>query len=162
MEEQNDTINPVENKSKKDSKVSARKKFKIRKRFLVSLLFFFILVGAVASSYYFYNEYQNLKTDPVTAVQEKNTNDADRVVKKATSILLVQESDKPTVARVEDQEKLKSSNEFYKNVEKGDYLIIYPKRIIIYRESNNQIINVAPIVTTPGSSQPGTTPATNN
>jgi hypothetical protein len=63
---------------------------------------------------------------------------------------------------VEDPAKLKKANaEFYKNVEKGDYLIVFPKRAVIYREQNNQLINIAPIITTSGTTQ-SQTPATTN
>ena len=71
------------------------------------------------------------------------------------------ETEVPTVARVEDPEKLKTSNEtFYKDIQKGDYLIIFPKRAIVYRESNDQIINIAPIINTADlKADEGTTPA---
>ena len=58
-------------------------------------------------------------------------------------------------------EKLKASNEtFYKDIQKGDYLIIFPKRAVVYRESNDQIINIAPIINTADlKADQGTTPA---
>jgi hypothetical protein len=53
----------------------------------------------------------------------------------------------PTVARVENVDTLKKSNpDFYKNVAAGDYLILYPQRAVIYRKTENKIMNVAPIV----------------
>lgn len=64
-------------------------------------------------------------------------------------------------SRVEDPEKLKASNAaFYKDVQVGDYLVIYPKRAIVYRESNDQIVNIAPIINTADlKADEGTTPA---
>ena len=109
--------------------------------FLVILLF--IVAG------YFYKQYQDVKSDPNTAQTEKNKVETQRVLDKLKTAILVTETEAPTVARVEDPAKLKDSNkEFYKDIQRSDYLIIFPKRAIIYRESNDQIINIAPIINT--------------
>ena len=64
-------------------------------------------------------------------------------------IILLPTDKQPTVAKVEDIDKLKKSNEnFYRDVAKEDYLILYPDRAIIYRKKENKIINIAPIVDT--------------
>lgn len=108
-----------------------------------------LLVAAIGSSVYFYTQYNDVKNNPSDAIAEKNTEETDRVLTALKAVLLINETDSPTVARVEDPEKLKSSNtEFYKDVQTGDYLIIFPKRAIIFRESSNQVINVAPIINT--------------
>ncbi len=71
--------------------------------------------------------------------------------------LLINETEHPTVARIDDPEKLKKSNEeFYEDVERGDYLVIFPKRAVIFRETTDQGINTAPIKT------PTESPATPN
>lgn len=108
-----------------------------------------VLIVAVSAAGYFYKQYQDVKKDPKTAQVEKNKAETQRVLDKLKAAILVTESDAPTVARVEDPEKLKSSNpDFYKDILKGDYLIIFPKRAVVYRETNNQIINIAPIINT--------------
>lgn len=120
-----------------------------------------LLFLAVGAGVFIYMRYRDLQSDPKSAITEKNQAETDRVLSSLKKALLVGETDAPTVARVEDPEKLKSSNqEFYKDIVKGDYLIIFPKRAIIYRESNDQIINVAPIINTADlKAKDGTTPA---
>lgn len=120
-----------------------------------------LLVLAIGASAFIYMKYQDVKNDPKAAITEKNQVETDRVISSLKKALLIGETEAPTVARVEDPEKLKSSNqEFYKDIVKGDYLIIFPKRAIIYRESNDQIINIAPIINTADlKAKDGTTPA---
>ena len=109
------------------------------------------LVGLV-STFVFYQKYQDVKSDPSSAQKAQNSAETKRVLDKLKQVLRVDETEAPTVARVEDPAKLQKANaEFYKNVQKGDYLVIFPKRAIIYRESNNQLINIAPIINTNGT-----------
>lgn len=108
-----------------------------------------LLILAVGFGGYMYWRYRDVSSDPASAISEKNQEETDRVLTGLKKRLLIGETEAPTVARVEDPEKLKKSNaEFYKDVLKGDYLIIFPKRAIIYREENDQIINLAPIINT--------------
>ena len=122
-----------------------------------------LLLGSLGAAGYYYKQYNDVKKDPKSAQTEKNKAETARVLDKLKAAILVTESDAPTVARVEDVEKLKSSNtEFYKDVQKGDYLVIFPKRAIVFRETNTQIINIAPIVNSSDLKKAdGSTPAAN-
>lgn len=128
---------------------------------IIVIILALLLVIAVGAGAFIYMRYRDLQSDPKSAITEKNQAETDRVLTSLKQTLLIGETDAPTVARVEDPEKLKSSNqEFYKDIVKGDYLIIFPKRAIIYRESNDQIINIAPIINTADlKAKEGTTPA---
>lgn len=106
-----------------------------------------LVILALGTAFFFYKKYQDVKNNPVQAVEQKNSAETQRVLTALKKTLLITETESPTVARIEDPEKLKSSNpEFYKDIKAGDYLIIYPKRAIVYREADDQIINLAPIV----------------
>lgn len=119
---------------------------------LLAALVGLTLVGLVGT-FVFYQKYQDVKSNPAQAQKAQNSAETQRVLTELKKILRVDETEAPTVARVEDPAKLKKTNaEFYKNVEKGDYLVIFPKRAIIYRESQNQLINIAPIISTSGTS----------
>jgi uncharacterized protein HemX len=108
-----------------------------------------VLIAGVGATLYYRNRANEAENNPTAVQQEKNQAETDRVLTALKKVLFVGEQDAPTVARVEDPEKLKSSNqEFYKDIQKGDYLIIFPKRAIIFRESANQIMNIAPIINT--------------
>lgn len=108
-----------------------------------------VVLALAGTAGFFYKKYNDVKSNPADAISEKNKAETDTVLASLKKRLLISETDAPTVARVEDPEKLKTSNaEFYKDVQNGDYLVIFPKRAIIYRQSNDQIINVAPIINT--------------
>lgn len=73
--------------------------------------------------------------------------ESQRTIDSLSKILLLDKNLSPTVAKVEDVEILKKTNpDFYKDVQTGDYIIIYSNRAIIYRENENKVINIAPIV----------------
>ncbi len=118
------------------------------------------LVGLVGT-FVFYQKYQDVKSDPSSAQKAQNSAETKRVLDKLKQVLRVDETEAPTVARVEDPAKLQKANaEFYKNVQKGDYLVIFPKRAIIYREEINQIVNIAPIINTNGATKTDATDTT--
>lgn len=119
------------------------------KKLWPKIVFGLLLLAAIGAAAYFYMEYRDVRDNPTQAVAQRNSEETDRVLTKLKSVLRIDETDAPTVARVDDPGKLKATNEeFYRNVEKGDYLILYPKRAILFRETNSQIINVAPIINT--------------
>jgi len=106
---------------------------------------FFGLVIALLMAYAIYTtiQYQALKKNP--AVTNEDTNK--RILTSLGKILKLPDDESPQVAAVEDKSKL-GSDVFFKDVENGDFLVVYSKarRIIVYRESNNQIINQGPFV----------------
>lgn len=155
-----DIIDVQKPEKKKDGERGRRT---LRKTQVAWLVVVVVLIASIGTAIYFKKEVDKVKSDPTAAQVEKNQAETDRVMTALKKVLFVSEQDAPTVARVEDPEKLKSSNkEFYKDVQVGDYLIIFPKRAVIYRESNNQIINLAPIINTADlKASTGTTPASN-
>ncbi len=129
-----------------DPKTKARISRFTKKQALFTVLALLVVVGA-AGTVYFYQKYNDVKNNPAEAQQAQNTEETSRILAKLKTLIKIDETDAPTVARVEDAAKLKAANaEFYKNVEKGDYLVIFPTRAIIFRDSSNQIINIAPII----------------
>ncbi len=138
-----------------------KRKSIVKKSMLPWLLLILVLVGGLAGTMYYKDRAEKVEADPTSVQKEKNQVETDRVLTALKRTLLISETDAPTVARVEDPEKLKASNAaFYKDVQVGDYLVIYPKRAIVYRESNDQIVNIAPIINTADlKADEGTTPA---
>ena len=134
-----------------DSKAESKNKKRngIVSKLLPWILLLIVLSAGVGGVLYYKNRAEKVEADPAAVQTEKNQAETDRVVTALKKILTVTETDAPTVARVEDPAKLQASNpEFYKNIQTGDYLIIFPSRAIIFRESSNQIINIAPIINT--------------
>lgn len=108
-----------------------------------------VIVLALGTAFYYWNEAQTAKSSTPEAVAAKNQEESARVIESLSLILYTESEDEPTVARIEDPEVLKNANQdFYKNAQTGDYLVLYPNRAIIYRETEKQVINVAPIINT--------------
>lgn len=150
MEEYNDV--------KKSKKMKAPK---LSGKVLPWVLSVVVLAAGAGGTMYYKNRADKVESNPASVQQEKNQAETDRVLTALKKTLFIGETEAPTVARVEDPAKLKASNEtFYKDIQQGDYLIIYPKRAIVYRESADQIINLAPIINTADlKADQGTTPA---
>jgi hypothetical protein len=104
---------------------------------------------SLGAAVYFWNDAREAKQDSPDAVAAKNLAETERVVSELGEILLLNADQDPTVARVEDPTVLQKSNpDFYKDIQVGDYLVLYPQRAIVYRSSETRIINIAPIVNT--------------
>lgn len=130
--------------------------------YIVILVVLAILVlAALAAVIYFKPTKVTLSdTTSVTTEEQAKIEQAKITVSKIKQILLVEGTEDPAVAEIKDVEIVKKSNpEFYKNANNGDKLVAYSYRAIIFRESANQIINVAPIVNTASSSSAAAKPA---
>lgn len=89
---------------------------------------------------------------------KKGTGDqatSDRIVSEVSKIYAVPANEQPTVALVQDKNKLKNQY-FFSDVENGDYILVYSgkKIAMVYREREHKLINVGPI-TLSNSSNPG-------
>lgn len=121
----------------------------IKSRRGLNFLFVFLVISALGGAGYSYMKYQDLKSNSVSNYTDQSKIKSEQIIQDLGKVLLITEQDAPTVARVDNPGLLMSSNpEFYKDVQVDDYIIVYTARAIIYRTSNNQIINIAPIVIT--------------
>lgn len=107
------------------------------------------LIALAATSGYFYWQYRQ---------SQEQLNNPDKVAKEETQALIDRmsklislpgsnlEEGEPTLATVLDRDKLKDQ-EFFKNAENGDKLLIYTKaqKAFLFRPSSGVIINVAPV-----------------
>ena len=109
---------------------------------IVRILIGVLIVGGLAGSVYFYQQYQALKKDSnVNAKVE-----ADQLISQISKFMDLPTDEAPTIATVLDKSKL-TDQVFFKNAENGDKLLAYTKakKAILYRPSTNKIIEVAPI-----------------
>jgi hypothetical protein len=91
---------------------------------------------------YFYLQYQKIKKNPnIVAKQE-----TDQLVEQVSKLIDLPKDETPTVATILDKEKLKDQP-FFANAQNGDKILIYTKakKAIIFRPSQNKLINVGPI-----------------
>ena len=77
---------------------------------------------------------------------EKASAEAKTLSAQVAKIMIVP-TETPIVASVEQADTLKKEQPFYANVQNGDKLLIYPQaaKAIIYRVSENKIINAGPV-----------------
>jgi hypothetical protein len=128
-----------------------------------------VLIVAAIPAYYYYNQYKNaqmLLQNPSASA----TAQAKDLVAKVGKLIELPTSETPTIATVSDISKL-AGQTFFANAQNGDKVLIFTgaKEAILYRESINKIIQVAPVnlgsaapvanpTTTTTASQPTATP----
>lgn len=109
--------------------------------FLVVLLLFSLI-----SSFYLYR--QNQKQKEIISKTKKLAAPAElqKIIDRVGKLMELPKGETPSLATVSDKTALKKQN-FFTNAENGDRVLIYSnaKRAILYRESINKIIDVAPI-----------------
>ncbi len=99
-----------------------------------------LLIGAVG--------YRVYTTSVAPQAPLSNAEEAKKLVAKIGQYMELPSSSMPTLATVTDIEKLKNQA-FFARAANGDKVLIYAdqKKAILYRPSNNKIIDVAPLVT---------------
>lgn len=101
-----------------------------------------VLVFAIVAAFFF-KQYQEVKNNPDATAKATSK----RILEKVSKIYFLP-SEEPTVAQIEDKEKL-ASQSFFSGAENGDYLLVYPeaKLALLYREDVNKLVNVGPVNT---------------
>ncbi|OGG31364.1 hypothetical protein A3A63_02265 [Candidatus Gottesmanbacteria bacterium RIFCSPLOWO2_01_FULL_46_9] len=114
----------------------------IKKEYMVVVA---LIIFAVVPSVFFYTQYQMAKqrlANPAQFAAEEGK----KLVDAVSKLMTLPGDEVPTVATVNDKEKLKNQP-FFANTENGDKVLIYTnaKKAILYRPSINKIIDVAPV-----------------
>lgn len=117
------------------------------------LILVLLLVVAIASAGFLFVKYRAALDRANNPTQVLNEQSQD-LRQELANLILIDEQVDPTIATVIDIEALKAENpEFYKNGRDGQIIFIYPTRVILYDKDEKKIINVAPIIVNPDSSQ---------
>ncbi|MCL4387480.1 LytR C-terminal domain-containing protein [Patescibacteria group bacterium] len=125
------------------------------------LLIVVIIIIALVPSYYFYNQYQSAKQllgDSGLPAKEE----VKKVVDEVSKLMELPTGEEPTLATVSDKTKLQNQA-FFAKAENGDKVLVYvnAKKAILYRPSENKIIEVAPVnLTATQQAQPTPSPKT--
>jgi len=122
-------------------------------RFGVFLLAF-LAVGGIATSGYFYYQYN--KTQQVLGSSQSQYSELKAIVEEVSKLMDLPPED-PTVASVSDVEKLRAQP-FFNRAQNGDKVLIYQstRKAILYRPSTKKIIDVATVNLGEPSSAMGT------
>lgn len=86
--------------------------------------------------------------------QQIQAQEAAALVEKVSALMIVPTGETPVVATVTDAQSLKEGQAFYQDAENGDVLLVYStaQRAILYRPSDNKIVNVGPVYLNPKAS----------
>jgi hypothetical protein len=120
-----------------------------------------IVIAALVPSVYYYTQYQQAQarlTNPNLFAAEETK----KYISQVGKLMMLPTGETPTLATVNDKDKLKNQP-FFANAENGDKVLIYStaKKAILFRPSLNKIIDVAPINVGPvatGSATQSNTP----
>lgn len=114
---------------------------------IMMILLVVVAVVGIASATYFYFQWQQATKSSSSSQISKQQ--AQALKDKVSKLMSLPDDEEPVVATVEDAEKLKNQP-FFKNAVKGDRILMFPKakKAILYRESDNKLINVGPIAIT--------------
>ncbi len=144
-EEREEENREEENSGEKEEKSTSKAKKGMgpfQKRILRILLFVLMIFGVSSFlTYSVISKYPEtfglLKGQSIIKREEK------ALVAEISKSLTLPKDEEPTIATVTDPEKL-SEQFFFKNVQKGDKLLIYQnsKKVILYRPSENRVIEV--------------------
>jgi len=124
------------------------------KKIILAVFVLLLLATSSGTAYYFYSKYQVAQDkldNPEIAAQTEVRILTDQISK----IMVLPTDEEPTVATVLEKEKIQDQP-FFTNAENGDKVIIYTKamKAILYRPTENKIIEVAPIeISQPEASQ---------
>lgn len=101
-----------------------------------------ITVAALLVAYYYYSEAGRLRENPQIVAQ----NEVAQVVTRVGELIILPESEQPTVATVTDPERLREQP-FFAKAKVGDRVLIYTnaRKAILYDPEQHKIIEVAPL-----------------
>lgn len=117
----------------------------MKMKIVMTILAVLLIAAGGAGTYYYYTKYQaaqsSLENPELLAKTEVKT-----LTDKLGKLIKLPSDEDPNVATVLDQEKLKDQP-FFVNAKNGDKIVIYSQKkvAILYRESENIIIEVAPL-----------------
>lgn len=104
-----------------------------------------LVIAAIVPSVYFYMQYRSAQSrlaNPNMVAEEE----VKKIIAKVGKLMILPSEETPTVATVNDKEKLKNQP-FFAQSENGDKVLIYTnaKKAVLYRPSIDKIIDVAPV-----------------
>lgn len=109
------------------------------------VVYIVILLIVIAGGYFGYKAWQAKQNTP-EAQAAKLEAQKNAIINKIKQLTVLPEED-PVLFTVNDANLLKSQQAFFKDSENGDVLLVFQKggKALIYRESQNKIVNSGPV-----------------
>lgn len=111
------------------------------KSFLRTYGFLLVFVVALIAGGYWYIENRSLQ-----GIAELDATQVEKLVEVVGKHVVLPEPldiSQVQVAAVQDAEKLKPVSQFFKDAQNGDQLIIFPTKLILFRPSENKVVNIS-------------------
>ena len=117
-----------------------------------------IIIIIALLAFAIYNKFNT--TAPAAGEGQLSEKEIKSLVTKVSKLINVPD-ETPVIATIIKADQLIAEQKFYAGSKDGDYLMVFPtaQKAIIYRESENKLINVGPIVVDPAAQQASSTPA---
>jgi hypothetical protein len=147
---------PVATASIKAGTSPRRMAIRINKKVWVCLLVLLMLVAVGISGFFVWRYYDTKKQlDRLSNPQEAAKVETQQLIDKVGILVDLPKGETPTIATVQDLEKLKGQA-FFADAQNGDKALIYTqsKKAFLYRPSTNKVINIAPLSIGSGESTP--------
>lgn len=122
---------------------------------VVTLLF----VLSVAGFIWIFIQYKQTKTKvkQLQSLQKRGdmeSKEKQKLIKKVEKHMLLPKNE-PQIATIMNPEEMKKRGDFFNSVEKGDKLLIYNSKAILYRPSADKIVDVKSVVLEQGNNTAG-------
>lgn len=114
------------------------------KKMMSFFIVLLLLLGGGYGAYSYFGKVTPVVTENTDQLSEKEVSD---LVAQVSKLMVLPQNETPTVATVIDKEKL-AGQAFFNNAQNGDKLLAYlqSRKAVLYRPSENRIIEVSSIV----------------
>jgi len=121
-----------------------------KKRYLGIAVAAAAVIGLTAFGMYYFLQYKKVVDNPEIVTKEETQAIVDAVKKHMT----LPSDEQPTLATVQDKDKLKDQP-FFADAQNDDKILIYTKakKAIVYRQKEDKVINVGPILLDQGQAK---------
>lgn len=130
-------------------------------KILISILVVLLIAGGAGGTYYYYSKYQETKKTLSNSGVLPQT-EIDTLISKLGKLIELPTDEQPQIGTVSEADLPKVKDQaFFAKAVSGDRVFIYNKamKAILFRESANKIIEVAPLtITPPASTEPASSP----
>lgn len=142
------------------AKTNPHSKIKVNPWMLSALI---TVIAVTVSAGMFYQFYSAQKKINDTVLGTSTDAQNKQLINEVGKLFLFPKGETPTVALVTNVEKLRATQPFFNSAQNGDKLLIFSQKAILYRPSENKIIDIGPVnnqSTTAGTQTPTPTVTT--
>ncbi|MFA4831708.1 MAG: hypothetical protein WC618_06130 [Patescibacteria group bacterium] len=116
----------------------------------IGILIILLLISLIGLFWSFYKYQTTKKQIAVLSAQtgqaQLSDQEIDELLGKVSRHILLPSEEKPTVATIVNAAVLAEQQDFYRDAQNGDRLLIYKNKAIIYDPDNDIIVNVGPVI----------------